>query len=172
MIKKIIYRLILAVFFIGITAKSFACSCAPSENAQEEYAAVDIVFIGKVIAVKDVEDYQQLITFTVSQNYKNINQNTIDVLTNIPGPSCGIVFDKGEEYLVYGYFSEETIRSNSCTLTKKLSDAVEDLTQLNLLSEVISNQSPSLCQQVGGKIAMIDECDGSQSAWCKISDKE
>jgi len=58
-------------------------------------------------------------------------------------------------------------------LRKKLSFAVlVFLCALPFISRAQSGKEVSECEKAGGTLTVIKECDGSESLWCTISERE
>ena len=112
--------IILAVLFIG-TIQSIACDCKEVKSIEEEYAFSKAVVTGKIISKEQVVltdskiveynpsskpyngrlivKYQLVLVESIKGNFKT---DTIDIYTGMGGPDCGVNFDIGKEYLVYG----------------------------------------------------------------------
>jgi len=117
---------------------SYACSCAPFKSLQEEFLQRDSIFTGKVINVdKNIKGGTSKIKFEIIESYKGIKDEFIDLTSSIGESWCGITFTQNEEYLVYAYYEGEGLGTNSCTPTKKLSEAEKDIL---VLEEIISKK--------------------------------
>lgn len=124
------------------------CSCyslvpgnaTPRETVNFELKRSPAVFSGEVvkIAVRSsgmFEGYLE-VTFKVDSSWKNVNSETVTVVTapvvkSTTPPfirSCGYEFVVGSSYLVYVQWADGTTRlTGICSRTKKLTDATEDL---------------------------------------------
>lgn len=127
------------ILFIGFLTLSllpfkqaFACSCAQPGPPREEFQKADAVFSGQVIELKKSPDtYSWEAMFYVLEAWKGITTRTVTVSSVPSGGMCGYEFEKGEEYLVYGYKWDGDVLSTSlCTRTNKLTFAHEDLKEL------------------------------------------
>ncbi len=134
--------LILTTLVLSVSpTPAYACSCAqipaPLEFLEESAA----VFSGRVLNVEGIPlqndgiDIPVKVTFQVSKVWKGPSDGTLVVETSLEGASCGLgrTFRINEEYLVYAFGEESELRTNLCTRTTEISNAQEDLAELNLL---------------------------------------
>jgi hypothetical protein len=133
--------LALMAFLLLSARPAAACSCA-SPTLESEIAHSDVIFVGRVVAVKAGRHPDQIarIDFRVSKYWKG-NLRLVVSLTTLasldPGNSkdtivldnsCDYGFGMSEEYLVYASYSKEhKLVTISCSLTKAVFRAAEDL---------------------------------------------
>jgi excinuclease UvrABC nuclease subunit len=119
----------------------WACSCIGEKTVKEEIIASDVVFLGKIIAKKDItiNDDRDLsgissqkmeYTVQVIKMYKGraIN-NTLKIITGLGSGDCGNLFSIGSEYIIYStyfdYFYQGKkmdtpyLHTNICTRTRR-----------------------------------------------------
>jgi len=132
-----------ALLFSVIPPPSYACSCARLPPALDFLEESSAVFSGRVLNVEGIPlqndpdgiDIPVEVTFQVSKVWKGPSDGTLVVETSLEGASCGLgrTFRINEEYLVYAFGEEGELRTNLCTRTTEISNAQEDLAELNLL---------------------------------------
>ncbi len=132
-----------ALLYSVIPPPSYACSCAPLPAALDFLEESTAVFSGRVLNVDGIPlqndpdgiDIPVNVTFQVSKVWKGPTSGTLVVETSLEGASCGLgrIFRIDEEYLVYAFGEESELRTNLCTRTTEISNAQEDLAELNLL---------------------------------------
>jgi hypothetical protein len=120
-------KLFFSFLFIFSFMTAWACDCEPKATPQEAYAAADIVFVGKVINAE---------TNWISGGYKYIFQvertwkMSADTLLYLKTPleqDCGYIFEKGKRYLVYANKKFTAKETDSCSGSKTIEEATEDL---------------------------------------------
>jgi hypothetical protein len=137
-----------------------ACSCS-RPSAAEQFASADLAFAGEVVDVEDryhffrrlwwsvlalldrdpfmeLSDYETYtgleFTFAVERTWRGPASKTIRVVTGRGGGDCGVPFERGKRYLVYGYKSAHgEWHTNICTRTRPADAAAEDLAFLNAM---------------------------------------
>lgn len=113
----------ISIFFILINTSSLlACSCNEKRTVIEEITHSDAVFVGiplskKMLTFKDpfyaddtasyTESWSTFslmqYDFLVQDIYKGIiTKDTISIFTGISGADCGIAFEIGNQYIIYG----------------------------------------------------------------------
>ncbi len=140
--KKIVtFILILQTISAGL---SFACSCTP-KSVQEYFTQADIVFTGEVLELSKEGEYGLKATLKPLKLYKGMYNKILTVMTidrtKAPG-LCGYSFAKNEKVLVYGNGNVNTdaFSTDICRGTKSLSDAQEDLKELEKGFEVLKDK--------------------------------
>ena len=122
--KKLIVLLIFGMLFT--TSELRACSCIGERSVKEEIKASDAVFVGKIVSKELVEivdstilqlygndttaisrhSYTTLLAkyeLVLTARYKGkITNDTLEIYTGLGGGDCGIRFEIGQEYIVYG----------------------------------------------------------------------
>jgi hypothetical protein len=122
---------------LTLSAPARACKCMfpPVETAREDATAV---FEGRVLSIADVPAGsepslgEKIVTLAVVRAWKGLEHDErIAVLTNGESAACGYNFAKDTSYLVYARSAEDQkLHVSSCSRTKPLADASEDLTFL------------------------------------------
>ena len=116
------------LFVLFFSFKSFACSCDKIENVIKSYKGFDLIFVGKVIDVKEIklkhkffhngkehvyESDKDIYTFEVKTLYKGKQvSKRIKISTNPDEAGCGYYFEKGKSYLVYSYETDLEVNSD------------------------------------------------------------
>ncbi len=117
---------ILTLGFLLLSSELLACSCIGERTVKEEIKHSDAVFVGKIVSKElvDVVDsmainmfnsdtvsrkvypYKTIIAkyeLVVTSNYKGkITSDTVEIYTGLGGGDCGVRFEIGKEYIVYG----------------------------------------------------------------------
>lgn len=131
----LIYPFIIAQLLLQQQAK--ACSCEDILSTEEAIKHSDIVLTGTILnkITEPKEAGKHIIvaryTLLVDVFYKgNIAQDTVIISTGISSASCGIRFETGKKYIIYGYNRttqleqladvtlKNTIQTNICTRTE------------------------------------------------------
>ena len=115
--------------------QSYACSCVTPGSTSEELATSAVVFVGRVVSVREFERDDGLIgstdpttiEFAVSTVWKGPSYETMYLTTARLGASCGFTFVEGEQYVVY---SRNGSTVSLCSRTRSLSEAQHDLVEL------------------------------------------
>lgn len=130
MIHKLILCIIAFCAFT-ITKPSVACQCA-IESVEEAFEQSDIVFIGHAAKTEKPTLYEVITSFETSNLIKGPPPKDlyIEVHSDVIGPSCGIEFDVGQDYLIFAIVENGNIFTNSCFLSTPLSEANEILESL------------------------------------------
>jgi hypothetical protein len=93
------------------------------------------VFAGQVVNISKGKPLSlwepNTVSFRVSEGWKGPEQDTLEVTTPRGGASCGYPFKEGQEYLVYAYGKEESLKVDLCSETTPLSKASADLEALD-----------------------------------------
>jgi MYXO-CTERM domain-containing protein len=111
---------------------ALACKCAPPPPVATALEESTAVFAGKVTSVSRQEDPTAavVVKIKVSQAWKGASGDTIEVRTRSSSAACGIGFEEGAEWLVYASTNEGALSAISCSRTKPLGEAAEDLAAL------------------------------------------
>jgi hypothetical protein len=117
-------------------APALACSCVLPTVAQAKEAAVAI-FEGRVTSIVDAPESgvdtspEQSVTLVVARSWRSLeNQQTVTLRTAKSGATCGYAFALGTSYLVYAGGEPGKLLVSSCSRTRLLSEASEDLAAL------------------------------------------
>ncbi|MFD0619881.1 hypothetical protein ACFQZR_20630 [Paenibacillus sp. GCM10027629] len=140
-----IAMLLFFTFIVFSPNESYAWSCGNSLEPKELYKRHDSVFIGKVMETL-FENVGQLtpksrVTFEVKSTIKGSSHDVVTVVTAV-----GSELLEGKEYLVYAYkttkenylykYEEGELATDTvCGGTKELSNAKNDLQQIDELKE-------------------------------------
>ncbi|MBX7172398.1 MAG: hypothetical protein K1X72_15635, partial [Pyrinomonadaceae bacterium] len=139
--KEIIFRTIFVniplLFFLPVSA--IACSCFSGGPPCQSFGNTDAVFSGKVESVSEFtmtdknnprfQFVRKSIKFTVTESFRGVKENSVEIITGRGGGDCGYPFETGKEYLVYANENKETgkLGTGICTRTRPIEKAEEDL---------------------------------------------
>ncbi len=124
------------VFLVVAPYVASACSCVPPGPPLESLEQSTAVFAGKVTEVEgEVSDTgffggELTATFEVTRYWKGVSSSTVQVTTASTGAACGYYFQEGESYLVYAHGVTDDLSVNSCSRTRLMENATEDLQEL------------------------------------------
>ena len=125
---------VVTLIVLGLVAapgQIHACSCAPLEPPSESLAKSTSVFAGRVVSISesqgDDREYPVVVEFDVNSVWKGADHRTMFLRTSPGVSTCGYRFVSGLEYLVY---SPDGFRVSSCSRTRLLVGASEDLAEL------------------------------------------
>lgn len=146
-----------------------ACSCMRPPPVSESVEQSDGVFIGKVTAIVD-EQSNRRVTIDVSEAWKGVDTQVVEILTGFNSADCGLPVEVGESYLFYAnYFGQaedensdekKWLTSTICSRTATETNAASDLKELgegnkNLLkSEIKSSEDKSTNNWIWGSISL------------------
>ena len=141
----------LGIFFLTI-ANVLACSCIYLPDAESKMNNANIVFTGKVVNLdKSGENFRA--QFQVYEYWRmeegslSGDKLTVTSVENT-GANCGFNFVEGNEYLIYGYKSEDRISTSSCSGNLALSEATDEIEQLNALTNPTTPEQEIPVQEV------------------------
>jgi hypothetical protein len=126
--KYVSLLLVIGATILLNPGKASACFCSPPAFSQSIMDA-KAIFSGKAVEVSSKK-----VVFAVEEVWKG--QVGEKITLGIDGSSCNYPFQQGETYLVYAlkhkdsYFSEYRLFTNSCTRTRRLGEAKEDIKKL------------------------------------------
>lgn len=132
--------LLAGVMFVAARGESLACSCART-NACQAAGHADAVFTGTVASVEMVSESNPqsvVVRINVEQAFVNAPPPVATLTMDISG--CTFSFKAGQQYLVYAYNRSGKLTTSSCSRTRPLADAAEDLRYLSTMRES-ANQS-------------------------------
>ena len=136
-----------------------ACSCVSPGTVEQEKAQSTRVFLGRVTAIEertpqmdkgwltviaewitrffgaeapptDRDFPYKRVIFTVTETFKGIAAEEIELATGTGGGDCGYPFVTGEEYVVYAHGKEDALGAGICSLTGPASDPKSGLAAL------------------------------------------
>ena len=107
------------MLFTAFTTEVYACDCKGEKSVKEEFILSKSVISGRVISREEVIVTDKTIekstknsrngklilkyTFLISEKYKGeFSTDTIAIYTGIGESDCGVQFEIGENYIVYG----------------------------------------------------------------------
>ena len=135
-------RLFILLFVLGAAIVAaqpncvFACSCRPPGTPTEELGQADAVFLATVVDVNvpsgpiTGSGDSTTVTLDVATVWKGQITRTLVLTTPGSSASCGVSFEQGKAYVVYGRLSEGSLTTNLCSRTRPIADAAEDLAAL------------------------------------------
>ncbi len=144
MIKKIIYILMILIFF-QFNVK--ACSCKEA-NLKESINNSDYIFKAKIISIDTLIDYYLFlkilnISYECTNIYKQKNDNLRPLITCPSESCCGYNFDIGKEYIIYANTSSKIIN-----LDKYIETTICHRTRLYSIFESIQIQVQQLITKI------------------------
>ena len=143
--KFIRFGVIVLIAFL-YSERTLACGCQKPEQVCKALGEASLVFIGTVKGVTEgtrkqkpdgeVDFTPRLFKFSVEENFSGAPTKEAEVATGLGTDDCGYPFVKGASYLVYAYRDEKDNRlhTSSCTRTKRVASASEDLQYLRRLA--------------------------------------
>src|SRR5262245_23752938 len=143
----------LPIIFIVQAGYAHACSCAPIESLEKEFADSDAVFVGTVVRMEAVHGdisrflyqlfgqekddlFDLVVIFKVTESFKGIGASKeIEIVTRDPSVCCicGFEFQKGAQYLVFA--SGPRLATSICDRTQSLPRAMADVHDLRVLGK-------------------------------------
>lgn len=127
----------LALALSSSVARAEECGCPEGRNthAVSSLSGYSSALAGRVIAVKD-EGADRRVTLQVFRAWKGPGK-TVDVVT--PAGACGIAFEPGADYVVYSTGKKDSLRTDACSLTAPVGQALKAVRQLDLHAGYGSN---------------------------------
>ena len=126
MSKTFIILCSLAVRFVWVSHNTLACQCVETKSVAHSVESSAAVFSGRGTKI-----YGTRIDFAVDRSWKGIAEPEITIYTPAQSTTCGYQFDERQEYLVYAYSqAEDRLATDTCTRTRKLTDAQQDIREL------------------------------------------
>jgi hypothetical protein len=128
-------RIVLLSVLVIVAARqeSFACSCGLTTACQAAGYA-DAIFSGTVASIDRVpgdENAPQQFVVRIKVEQAFVNAPGPVVTLTMDFSSCTFSFKSGERYLVYASNRSGTLTTSSCSRTRPLADAAEDLRYLS-----------------------------------------
>ena len=124
--------------------------CPPEPIVKNAVASADLVFSGEVVEEEFVDTdvdaggrpnkgKRRVVKVKVEKWWKGGNAREVLLHTGFTKHPNGMLvvlsedfnFQNGEKYLVYAYERDGKLRTNSCTRTRKLADAKDDMRELS-----------------------------------------
>ncbi len=140
---------------------AWACTCLTPPSPSRGAEAVDVVFVGTVANVEHIEadgwlygswksmlgaehlyEFETLrVTMDVSTAIKGTDKSQLLLETAATTELCGVLFQEGEEYLVYAFNGAgETVTTDMCTRTATSKKAASDIRAL------VNNEVTAVCE--------------------------
>jgi hypothetical protein len=146
---RVFLLLVIVISMLAIeTDSTCACSCVAPGPPDEELTNSTAVFTGKVVGLSKPIDFGPIssadpikITFQVYEAWKGSVSLTTTITTSRSSASCGYTFEKGGEYIVYAYGSENNLAVSLCSRTRPLDAAADDLEVLGVGTAPIADSS-------------------------------
>ena len=128
---------VLLIFAILSIQIGYGCSCLPPGKIDDiQFNKYDLIFKGKVVSIKKKNEVVSIL-FQVEDYYKgNKYSKTIKVATVAYESACGITVKRGEEWLVYAFFSNNEYNTNLCTRTKNMNPKAWNYDKLELKEDI------------------------------------
>jgi hypothetical protein len=143
----------LAVCAIGLIPRSAEpCSCAAPGSPCSATWQADAVFVGRVVSIESSPiGAGRLLQFAVVETFRGVRLSQVTLVTGYGQADCGYPFRMGESYVVYAHRSPEgQLSASSCTRTRPLAEASEDLSYLRSLAAVV----PGTLARVAGRVQL------------------
>lgn len=140
------------LWFALVAPVALACTCVPLPQPEQAFSEATLVFSGTVVGFSDADstDFMMFVNFEVRRVWKGPANGHQEVQTagyeGVPNTAaCGYPFQVGETYLVYAhaYGPDGEIEASTCTRTRLVADASEDLAFLGE-GTTVSTESPEL----------------------------
>ncbi|VDI46981.1 Hypothetical predicted protein, partial [Mytilus galloprovincialis] len=90
---------IVCVVLINFISEAYGCTCLPGTD-QERFCSATFVSRGRVTDMKPLKGGEIEYTVAVNYNFKIKVPSTLKVRSNQSSAACGIILDKGVEYLI------------------------------------------------------------------------
>ena len=116
-----------------ISRPADACTCGGGGQACQAFFDVSAVFAGTVVSISNRDDStvfsRRRVHLLVTEAFRGVTSQEIDVDTGNGGGDCGYDFKIGESYVVYGHRQSDAqpLTTSICTRTRPLRDAEDDL---------------------------------------------
>lgn len=124
--QSIIRHSLLTALVLCVTVfQVWACSCRPPATlTQEEFFEAEMVFIGKIIKVEeDLNSSLKTATFKITRDIKVPGAvDEIKIVTPVSSASCGLFFEEGSTWYIWGSHDGNYYSSNICTRSIRLND--------------------------------------------------
>jgi len=113
---KTIVTLFTIILLVSVSNHLLACTCIGQRTVKEELKHADAVFVGTVLSKKIIEltdstlERKSLIIRAIARYdllvhdiYKGkIKNDTLTIFTGLGVGDCGVLFENGEKYIIYG----------------------------------------------------------------------
>ena len=123
-------KMIVAMLGLILASPVYAmCRCVPPGTAKNEFNQSAAVFSGRVVTIKKAPGMTERVTFQVLKRWKGPRKRQIVLINSTDPEACGMVFKKGQKYLVYALGESSKLRSSLCTRTAFLELSGDDIAE-------------------------------------------
>ena len=137
----LLFSILALAFYFGQIAPVQACSCSAPATAAEAFEKSTAVFRGRVTKISIPSlDWIGLtrtgahrVKFEVLKQWKGAASESAAVVTRLSSEGCGFPFEEQKEYLVFVVAEQKHVQSGICTGTKAVSDAEQEIEELDRL---------------------------------------
>ena len=132
--------LLLSMIFLMFACayEAQACDCAASGPPCQSFWKTDAVFSATVISKSVVtvqtgneslpSEHQMAVKLLIEDTFRgSLGGNDVEIVTGMGGGDCGFNFEKGRKYLVYANEWRGRLYAGTCSRTRLLTEADEDL---------------------------------------------
>jgi hypothetical protein len=131
----------LIVSYVVAIEPAYACTCMAPATAAEALQKSSTVFRGRVVRIyRSLFDRLSItktagyrVQFEITKQWKGSPTKSTVVITRLTGEACGFPFEENKEYLVYVVTEPKDIRTGICTGTKNITEAEQEMEQLDKL---------------------------------------
>ena len=138
-----------------------ACKCAKPGAPCDAVFRADAVFLGRVLSIEPIDPQKPelgsgRVELLVQEAYRGTDGTVMSVVSG----DCGYPFQVGETYLVYANRANGVLTTSSCSRTRPLAQAAEDLKYARSLAGI----PPDAATRVAGKVLLMDPMRPATSA--------
>ena len=120
-----------------------ACTCSAPPSTAEALNRSTAAFRGRVIEIGRpwldriglTKTGSHQVKFEILKQWKGTPAKSSVVITRLSGEACGFPFQETKEYLVYVVAEPKDIQTGICTGTKNITEAEQEIKQLDKLIE-------------------------------------
>lgn len=144
--KKLILFALVTLQLINV---AYTCSCVRNPSVHDEYNRSNAVFVGHVRQIETV-DMEKRVLLYVTKAWKGIHSRFVRVRTCANSACCGFNFELHKSYLLYADKDQNNkLYVGLCSRSTSISDAADDITILNTLSDksVVQQSGPIVSQK-------------------------
>ena len=131
----------LIVSYVVAIGPAYACTCMAPATAADALQKSSAVFRGRVVTIyRSFFDRLGItntaghrVQFEITKQWKGARSKSTVVITRLTGEACGFPFEENKEYLVYVVTEPKDIQTGICTGTKNITDAEQEMEQLDKL---------------------------------------
>ena len=111
--SRLLFLLVIAIIGNLQISESFACECESNRSYADIVDRADLVFIGTVSEIANLEDHKQFVLFDVHSVAKG-EMSTIQITTSESLTSCSVDYDMGVTYSVVVH-DKERMSTGMCS---------------------------------------------------------